>query len=211
LAREGTKKQVSSLIANDSYYDKVYNELCVVISGPLTHVLQCLFWLSLYSQINQGDFSHFDLEVDIHTLNEGGALAFVSILAIQATLMNVVMLKLNLLIPVYPFAGARALVGLVVLGGASLYTAGVVTACAGILVGLLLFWVGFFCFLVGYEIIAVCLVVLAAFTLFSGIRLLRMTLCGHVEDHVLFRRKCYMQDESSSSDDKVQPLLAQIV
>jgi hypothetical protein len=150
------------------------------------------------------------VEIDIDTLNGGGALAFVSILAVQATVMNVIMLKLSLLIPVYPFAGARILVGLAVLGGATLYTAGVITACAGILVGLLIFWVGFFCFLVGYKSIAVCLVGLAAFTLFSGVRLLRMTLSGHVKDHVLFRRKCYMQDESSSNDN-VQPLLAPIL
>lgn len=128
------------------------------------------------------------------SLKEGGAVAFVSTVALQAAVMNYVMVKLNLIIPVYPFPGARALVALVVLCGASLSTAGLITAFAGILMGLLVFWAGFFALVVNYSIIAICLGALACFTIFSAVRLLRMTVEGNATDHVLFQRPCYKQE-----------------
>lgn len=134
------------------------------------------------------------LEIDMDSLKEGGAIAFVSTLAMQAFVMNVVMLKLNLIIPVHPFPGARVLVALLVFCGSSLYTAGLVTSVLGIVMGLLAFWTGLFLFFMSYNVIAFCFGALACFTIFSGVRLLRMTLSENVQDHLLFQRPCYKSD-----------------
>ena len=152
------------------------------------------------------------MEIDMDNLKEGGAVAFMSILAMQSTVMNVVMLNLNLVIPVHPFPGARALVALLILCGTSPFTAGLVTAICGILVGLLAFWIGLFLFLINYTIIALCLGSLACFTIFSGVRLLRMTLSGVVQEHVLFQRSCYQSGKrkgapSPCSDQSISTIL----
>jgi len=141
------------------------------------------------------------------SLKEGGAVAFLSTVAMQATVMNIVMLKLNLVIPVHPFPGARALVALLVLCGASLFTTGIFTAAAGIFMGLLAFWAGLFLLLANYNVIALCLGARACFTIFSAVRLLRMTVEGEVQNHILFKKPCYVMEsgqrrKQASSDDE---------
>lgn len=141
-----------------------------------------------------GDFSKFlSIEVDMDSLKEG-SVAFMSTMAMQAFVMNAVMLKLNLVIPVHPFPGARVLVATLVLLGASLSTAGLLTAIAGIVVGILGLWVSIFLILVDYHVIACCLGGLACYTVFSGVRLLRLTVGDNLRQHVLFQQECYNTD-----------------
>ncbi len=153
---------------DSSYNTPLYNEFLITTAGPLSHFPQGLFWRALYIRFG-GSFVPLLslLDIDIDNLKEGGAATFISAVAIQAFVMNAVMLNLNMLVPVHPFPGARALVAvLVLLFGLSLSTAGFVTATMGIVVGLGIFWVGLFLCLVNYTIISVCLVGLSCYTMF---------------------------------------------
>jgi hypothetical protein len=183
-----------------------YNEFLITTAGPLSHLPQGLFWHALYIRFG-GSFVLpllSLLDIDIDNLKEGGAATFISAVAIQAFVMNAVMLNLNMLVPVHPFPGARALVAvLVLLFGLSLSTAGFVTATMGILVGLGIFWVGLFLCLVNYTIISVCLVGLSCYTMFSGVRLLRMTAQGLAHEHVLFQQPCYRQTDTRTIEEEV--------
>lgn len=205
-AHATTKRFFRNLPKDDTSYSPVYQELATVLSGPLSHIPQGIFWLCLYSKLtarggDNNDTSYFSLPtgsaldflmVDMDNLKEGGAMAFMSILAMQATVMNVIMLTLNLVIPVHPFPGARALLASFVLMGATVSTASLVTAACGIFVGLAVFWTGVLIWLLHYTILALCLAVLASFVMFSAVRLLRMTLCGTmVQEHILFQQSCY--------------------
>ena len=157
---------------DSSYNSPLHKEFLTTIAGPLSHLPQGLFWLALYIRLGGSMLLLSLLDIDMDNLKEGGAATFVSAVAIQAFVMNAVMLNLNLLVPVHPFPGARALVAsLVLLFGASLSTAGFVTATMGILVGLGIFWVGLFMLLANYTVIALCLVGLSCYTIFSGVRL----------------------------------------
>lgn len=141
-------------------------------------------------------------------LKEGGAVTFVSTVAMQTLVMNIVMLQLNLIIPVHPFPGAKALVATLVISGASFVTTGFIAAVMGIFIGLIAFWAGLFLFLMNYTVISMCLGALSCYTIFSGVRLLRMTISGNVQDHILFQRPCYHQpkeerrNETSSSNEE---------
>lgn len=126
----------------DSPYTLVHQELFINIAGPLSHAPQALFWLALYIKLAAGGIHKFCIEIDMDSLKEGGAIAFMSTLSMQALIMNAVMLKLNLIIPVHPFPGARVLVALLVSCRASLLTAGLLTAIAGIFMGIITFWIG---------------------------------------------------------------------
>lgn len=143
-----------------------------------------------------------DLEIDMDNLKEGGSVAFVSTMAMQALVMNVVMFHLNIIIPVHPFPGARGLVAILVLAGCTFSTAGMVTSVIGIFMGILAFWAALLLMILDYNVVAFCLGTLSCYTIFSGARLLRMTVTGNVQDHVLFRRDCYRNDSTNDCEQK---------
>lgn len=199
MAQAKAKEYVSSNQPKDSPHTPLHQELLVTIAGPLSHVPQALFWLGLYLKLGGGGHP-LSLEIDMDNLKEGGVVTFVSTVAMQALVMNIVMFKLNLIMPVHPFPGGRALVALLVMCGANLSTAGLVTATMGILMGLVAFWSGFILLLMNYTVIAICLGALSFYTIFAGVRLLRMTWQGNAQHHVLFQRPCYQLSEESRKE-----------
>lgn len=174
----------------------VVEDLWVALAGPLAHIPQAIFWIALYFVLNQGKLQeHFAPDININYLKQGGFVAFWSIIAIQAAMMNVTLLVFNLAIPAYPMDGGRCLAALLIMCGASTYSAAMVTSMTAMLVGCAFCVVGF------YPVWSVSGMLLAFFGVFimhSSLELRRMTMRGQVHEHPLFDRACYRVSSSKS-------------
>lgn len=177
----------------------VVEDLWVALAGPLAHLPQIAFWVALFSVLNRGDFEDFQADINLAALKQGGYVAFWSIIAVQATMMNVALFVFNLAIPAYPMDGGRCLAALLVICGASAYTAALVTATTATLIGFGFMVLGF------YPVptfSGILLALFGAFIVSSSLELRKMTLQGRVHSHPLFDRDCY-----HSADDSKKALL----
>jgi Zn-dependent protease len=175
---------------------KVVEDLWVAIAGPLAHLPQIAFWMTLYFVLNEGHSIEFQADINIQYLKQGGMVSFWSIISVQATMMNAALFVFNLAIPAYPMDGGRCLAALMVMCGASTYTAGMATSIIAMLVGL-----GFMILGV-YPSLTFSGILLASFGAFianSSRELRTMTMRGQVHNHPLFDRDCYRQDTAKRS------------
>jgi Zn-dependent protease len=175
---------------------KVIEDLWVAVAGPLAHLPQIAFWMTLYFVLNGGHSIEFQADINLQYLKQGGWVSFWSIISVQATMMNVALFIFNLAIPAYPMDGGRCLAALLVMCGASAYTAGMATSLIAMLVGLVFMILGV------YPNITFSGILLASFGAFivnSSRELRTMAMRGQVHDHPLFDRDCYRQDTAKRS------------
>jgi Zn-dependent protease len=176
----------------------VIDDLWVAIAGPVTHILQGGFWIGIYAAVNHGDFSEFSTAGDfseystaiiLAELQDGGE--FVSVLAAQTVVINVVLFIFNLAVPAYPLDGGRAFAALLVMGGFELATAARITSVTGIFNGLIMLFIGVYFYVIQNSAGALFLVLVAGFIIDSGLQLLKAVSVSRVYDHPLFQLDCY--------------------
>jgi len=179
----------------------VVEDLWVAIAGPLAHLPQIAFWVSLFAVLNQGEFMEFQADINLNSLKQGGSVAFWSIISVQATMMNVALFIFNLAIPAYPMDGGRCLAALLVICGCSAYTAGLVTSITATLIGFAFMVLGF------YPVPTFSGILLAffgAFIVSSSLELRKLTLQGRVHSHPLFDRDCYHADNNNNKKKLIE-------
>lgn len=177
---------------------RVVEDLWVALAGPMAHLPQIAFWVALFAILNDGEFMEFQADINLNSLKAGGSIAFWSIIAVQATMMNAALFIFNLAIPAYPMDGGRCLAALLVICGASAYTAGLVTSITATLIGFAFMVLGF------YPVptfSGVLLALFGAFIVSSSLELRKMTLQGRVHAHPLFDRECYHADSDTDSNN----------
>jgi Zn-dependent protease len=174
----------------------VVEDLWVAIAGPLAHLPQIVFWMTLYLVLNGGQTIEFQADINLQYLKEGGSVSFWSILSVQAIMMNAALFAFNLAIPAYPMDGGRCLAALMVMCGASTYTAAMATSVIAMLVGFAFMIVGVY---PNLTFSGILLAFFGAFIANSSRELRTMTMRGQVHDHPLFDRDCYRQDTAKRS------------
>ena len=168
-------------------------DLWIAVAGPLTHILQGCFWLILFAIVERGDFSSFSEAISLESLREGGAGEFMSILSVQATVINAALFIFNLAIPAYPLDGGRCLAALLVMAGFKAETTGKITALTAMVIGFIMLFVGVFVYIGEGSGGGLFLAIIATFVISSGTKLLKMVNAGDVHDHPLFERECYRE------------------
>jgi Zn-dependent protease len=191
---------------------RVVEDFWVAIAGPLAHLPQIVFWMTLFMVLNGGQYLEFQSDINLNYLKQGGWVSFWSIISVQATMMNVALFVFNLAIPAYPMDGGRCLAALLCMCGVSAYSAGMVTSVTAMLVGFAFMILGF------YPVPTVTGALLALFGVFianSSLELIRMTVRGQVHDHPLFDRDCYRQatlqrfaDNDCDNKDTIENLVS---
>ena len=179
----------------------VVDDLWIAISGPLTHVLQGAFWIGIYALCNGGDLSGFSTSIQRQELRKGGVGGFVSVLSMEAVLMNIGVFIANVAIPAYPLDGGRALVALLVMGGYKLGTAARITSFTGSFVGLVLLFIGVYWYVIRTSAAALLLILVAGFVTSSGLRMWKAAVRNRLQDHPLFQLECYR----THTNRRVQP------
>lgn len=175
---------------------RVVEDLWVALAGPLAHLPQIAFWVGLFALLNQGEFMEFQADINLNSLKHGGWVAFWSIIAVQATMMNLALFVFNLAIPAYPMDGGRCLAALLVICGASAYTAGLITSITASLIGFAFMVLGFY---PAPTFSGILLALFGGFIVSSSLELRKMTLQGRVHAHPLFDRECYQTNDGKKS------------
>jgi Zn-dependent protease len=163
----------------------------VTMAGPLTHILQGGIWAGMYAAVKKGDFSSFSNDISLEELREGGAVAFISNLCVQAIVFNGALIIANLAIPSYPLDGGRALVAFLVMGEFKVATAARITSMLGVVVGLIMLFVGAYLYAAETSASGLFLAVVASFVISSGLRMWKAVTLGRLYEHPLFRLECY--------------------
>lgn len=174
----------------------VVDDLWIAIGGPLTHVLQGAFWIGIYALCNGGDLSGFSTSIQRQELRKGQIVEFISVLSMQAVLMNIAIFVVNVAIPAYPLHGGRALVALLVMGGYKQGTAARITSATGSLVGLILLFIGVYWYVIRTSAASLVLILLAWFVTNSGLRMWKAAASNRLQDHPLFQLGCYRNHRS---------------
>jgi Zn-dependent protease len=176
----------------------VFDELGISFSGPITHIFQGGLWAGIYSVIHNGDFSNFSAVILLEQFRYIDAVRFISILSSQAFFINLGIFFFNLFIPAYPLDGGRVLAALLVMGKFKLDTAARITAATGILIGLVLLFIGIFLYVIYTSAGALFVAVIAGFVISSGTRLWQAAASRRLHEHPLFHLDCYRNLSNNS-------------
>lgn len=185
----------------------VSEDLWVTAVGPLTHIFQAAIWTGIYAAVEKGDFSGFTQDISLSVLRRGGATAFVGGLCVQAIVFNCAIVVANIAIPAYPFDGGRALVALLVMGEFKVTTAARITSVMGVLVGLMMLFVGVFLYAAKTSAGGLFLAFIAAFVINSALQMWKAARVGRLYEYPLFRLECYrsMRRRTGTSSPQASP------
>mmetsp|Transcript_29247 Transcript_29247/g.41399 ORF Transcript_29247/g.41399 Transcript_29247/m.41399 type:complete len:283 (+) Transcript_29247:398-1246(+) len=171
-------------------------DLWIAVAGPLTNVLQGSFWLSLYTLSENGDFAIFSNSISLESLRDGGPGEFISLLSVQATVLNTALFIMNLAIPGYPLDGGRCLADFLIIVGFETQTAGRITALVGMLSGFLMLFMGVYLYISDKSGAGLFLAIVAAFVISAATELLKLVNMGTTYEHPLFRRDEVLRQSS---------------
>ena len=173
------------------------DDIRIALTGPLTHVPMCLFWLAMYAAVNNGDISDFTFRNYLSEVSSG-AQGFFSTLFKQACLLNLLLMWFNIFIPSYPLDGGRLITSTLLLMGVALNKAALLTCFASILFASAIFAWSIYTFIDdGVGITGVMTVYLVFFVSAECYRVYKCIVGGTLRDHPLFGRDCYIYRDLS--------------
>jgi len=173
-------------------------ELWIALAGPITHILQGMFWFAIYGVVALDDFSGLTDVVDVYRLRSSFQ-GFLACLVAQTILLNVALGTMNLFVPAYPLDGGRILVAALLLTNVKVEAVAKITGVSGFVVGFLMLILGLFLYIQDRVSYGVVLALVAAICLYSSSGLLRTIDGGVLGEHPLFEHQCY----SVATDDMV--------
>lgn len=176
-------------------------DLKVAIAGPLTHIPQMLTWLGVYAAVANGDFSNFGMSISLRVLQDGGG-GFMSVLSAQSFWLNLFLMIFNLFVPAYPLDGGRCLAATLILCGVSVRRTALATSVTGMLIAMGLAVWGLVSFFVLEHHSGMFTALIGLFIFHSSKELFDMTKTGRINEHPIFGRRCYSEQEPASNADE---------
>lgn len=181
----------------------VKGEFLTSIAGPLSHLPMMGFWALLYTLENGSSKGLTDYKVYVDTLATLGGMT--ETLFRRAFWLNLEILVLNVIFPIYPLDGIRILGSFFVVVGCTIQKAAKLTATFGLLLSVAFVIVGIVeLFQPGTDETAIIYMLLGALGIVSSNILFSYARTDRLSSHPVFGKDCY-KDHFNTPTDTVLP------